>query len=110
MRVSTAWLAASISLAMAISAYAGAVSLEAPFRHGLGSQLEEWTFGGSTVITETYIRLTPAEAGHEGSIWSKSMFQPRQLPPCFRVEILNVSNLILKKYLELCRLRVARAV
>lgn len=46
------------------------MTLEGPFQAG---QLEDWTFSGSAVVTDSFIRLTPAEAGHEGSIWSKGL-------------------------------------
>ena len=44
------------------------MSFQAPF----GSADFGWTIMGSAVVTEQYVRLTPAEAGHEGAIWSQS--------------------------------------
>eukprot|EP00286_Rhodomonas_abbreviata_P028122 CAMPEP_0181312580 /NCGR_PEP_ID=MMETSP1101-20121128/13774_1 /TAXON_ID=46948 /ORGANISM="Rhodomonas abbreviata, Strain Caron Lab Isolate" /LENGTH=374 /DNA_ID=CAMNT_0023419443 /DNA_START=184 /DNA_END=1305 /DNA_ORIENTATION=+ len=34
-------------------------------------KVDGWSFMGSTIVTEQYVRLTPSEAGHEGSIWSR---------------------------------------
>eukprot|EP00283_Hemiselmis_rufescens_P011473 CAMPEP_0173437404 /NCGR_PEP_ID=MMETSP1357-20121228/18006_1 /TAXON_ID=77926 /ORGANISM="Hemiselmis rufescens, Strain PCC563" /LENGTH=431 /DNA_ID=CAMNT_0014402583 /DNA_START=186 /DNA_END=1478 /DNA_ORIENTATION=- len=51
---------------------AASLSLRSPFKQLSDGSLEDWSVAGSTVATESYLRLTPAEAGHEGSIWSKS--------------------------------------
>ena len=61
--------AAALALAaQPAAARGGPVSFQAPF----GSADFGWTIMGSAVVTEQYVRLTPAEAGHEGAIWSQS--------------------------------------
>lgn len=61
-------LLAALALSGSLAA-SSPLTLAPPFTHG--GELERWAVSGSTVITDTYIRLTPAEAGHEGSLWSK---------------------------------------
>ncbi len=38
---------------------------------GVGtSQSSQWDFGGSTLVTSQYVRLTPDERSKQGSIWN----------------------------------------
>ena len=60
-----------LAVLLLASPLAASLSLRSPFKQMSDGSLEEWTVAGSTVVTENYLRLTPAEAGHEGSIWSK---------------------------------------
>ncbi|XP_043925370.1 vesicular integral-membrane protein VIP36 [Protopterus annectens] len=47
-------------------------SLVKPY-HGVGSSsMPLWDFGGSTMLTSQYIRLTPDERSKEGSIWNRA--------------------------------------
>jgi hypothetical protein len=44
---------------------------------------------GSAVVTQSYIRLTPAEAGHEGALWSKNKmpFKEWEMELQFKVSV-----------------------
>eukprot|EP00802_Teleaulax_amphioxeia_P012677 Tamp_12721.p1 GENE.Tamp_12721~~Tamp_12721.p1 ORF type:complete len:579 (+),score=117.45 Tamp_12721:82-1737(+) len=62
-------LAAMMLVGAAAASTGNRVSFQGPF--GSSGTVEGWTFMGSAVVTESFIRLTPAEAGHEGAVWSK---------------------------------------
>jgi len=59
-----------LSVAGAAASKTGLVSFQGPY--GGSGKIDGWSFLGSAVVTENYVRLTPAEAGHEGAVWSKN--------------------------------------
>lgn len=40
------------------------------FATGSGMDIPFWTFGGSTVISSNYVRLTPDRQSKKGSLWN----------------------------------------
>lgn len=44
-----------------------------------GHDMAHWDFGGSTVISDHYIRLTPDRQSRRGSLWNKIAFDPPPL-------------------------------
>lgn len=49
-----------------------------------GHDMAHWDFGGSTVISDHYIRLTPDRQSRRGSLWNKIAFDP---PPLIGEEL-----------------------
>jgi lectin, mannose-binding 2 len=48
-------------------------SLQTPFLFGLQSTIPHWEFGGSTILTEHYIRLTPNIKSRVGWLWNSEV-------------------------------------
>lgn len=42
-----------------------------PFLRNQDDGLEKWNYGGMTIVSESYIQLTPNEKGIRGTIWSQ---------------------------------------
>lgn len=47
-------------------------SFRPPFVWGAQGPLPNWDFGGNTVITESYVRLTPDRQSRRGFVWNKN--------------------------------------
>ncbi|EKX42796.1 hypothetical protein GUITHDRAFT_164025 [Guillardia theta CCMP2712] len=70
--------AAAALLGMLASAWGmkqDVISFRAPYSSG---NVPGWVAMGSSVVTETFIRLTPSEAGHEGALWSQRKMPYRE--------------------------------
>ena len=57
-------------------------SLFQPYQ-GMGMDVPFWEFGGATVITNQYVRLTPDRQSMRGALWNKTVpYTPRPFIKC----------------------------
>jgi len=49
-------------------------SLVHPFLDGI--EIPNWEYGGATLVTDDYIRLTPDRQSRQGMLWNKVTFEP----------------------------------
>jgi len=73
-------------------------SLVKPYQ-GSGFGIANWDFLGSTMLTNTHIRLTPNEQSHQGAIWNTHVRMKSKV--CIRGDCALLKLCVFKSFLTI---------